>query len=139
MTRSEVRWRLTLAWWRHLALCLVPLLVLSLAFGRSEPLLPVLEMPIFIVGLGSLFISLRLFNAYKKALMALSAALDGEEEPAAWIVLADRQRLGFIGAGLPAWIAAVGVFFGLGAVPLVLLALASTLVMLLYRLPRQLR
>jgi hypothetical protein len=137
--RSEVRRRLGLAWWRHLALCLAPLLAISFGFGRSQPLLPVLGMPIFIAGLAALFVSLPLFNAYKRALMALAAALGSEAEPAAWIELANRQRLGFVGAGLPAWIGACGVFFGLDAVGLVLLALASATVMLLYRLPRQLQ
>lgn len=139
MKRSEVRQRLMLAWWRHLALCLVPLLVLSLAFGRNQPMLSFLGLPIFIGGLASLFVSLPLFNGYKRALMALANALDSEAEPAAWIELASRQRLGFVGAGLPAWIGAIGVFFGVEAVGLVLLALASATVMLLYRLPRQLQ
>ena len=59
-------------------------------------------------------------------------------------VKAKRQALGqtrrraFIAAGLPAWIAALAVLAGLEAVPLILLAVASLVLLYLYRIPRQL-
>ena len=43
-----------------------------------------------------------------------------------------------LGAGLPAWIAAVAVFVGLEAIPLMLLGLSSLVLLYLYRIPRQL-
>ena len=138
MTRNDVRRRLALAWWWQVLVTLAPLVLLNALFA-AERASSLLAMPLFIAGLASLFVSLPLFNAYKRALMALANALDSEAEPAAWIELASRQRLGFVGAGLPAWIGAIGVFFGVEAVGLVLLALASATVMLLYRLPRQLQ
>lgn len=138
MTRGEVRRRLAYAWWRQLGLSLAPLFVLNLLFGSAEAALPVLAMPLFIGGLASMFVSLPLFAAYKRALVATERALDTPAEPAAWIELAQRRRLAFLGAGLPAWIAALAIFVGLEAIPLMLLALASTVLLYLYRIPRQL-
>ena len=137
MTRSEVRRRLALAWWWQLAVVLAPLFVLNLLFGADQQV-GVLSMPLFIAGLASMFISLPLFAAYKRALLATEKALDSPEEPAAWLALADRRRLALLGAGLPAWIAAIAVFAGLEAIALMLLALSSVVLFYLYRIPRQL-
>ena len=137
MTRSEVRQQLAWAWWRQLAYTLAPVLLLNLLFG--EGLRPgVLAMPLFVVGLAAMFVSLPLFGAYKCALIATEKALDTDAEPAAWLELARCRRLAFLGAGLPAWIAAIAVFTGLEAIPLVLLALFSVVQLYLYRIPRQL-
>ncbi|MBT8768025.1 MFS transporter [Metapseudomonas boanensis] len=138
MSRPEVRRRLSAAWWCQLGLTLSPLFLVSLLFGDREPLLPVLQMPMFIAGLASMFLSLRLFSGYKRALVATEAALDGPEEPAAWEALANSRRRAFLAAGLPAWIAALGVFVGLNGVALFLLALSSVVLLYLYRIPRQL-
>lgn len=138
MTRQEVRRRLGLAWWRQVAFTLVPLFVMGYLFGDGEPLLPALQMPLFIVALVSLFLSLPLFSAYKRALVATQAALGRAEEPAAWQELARRRGKAFLAAGLPAWIAAVAVLVGLNAVALFLLAMSSLVLLYLYRIPRQL-
>ncbi|MDA7088145.1 MFS transporter [Pseudomonas sp. SA3-5] len=137
MTRSEVRRRLALAWWAQLAVALAPLFVLNLLFGADQQV-GVLSMPVFIAGLASMFVSLPLFHAYKHALIATEKALDSPAEPAAWLALAARRRLALLGAGLPAWIAAIAVFAGLEAIPLMLLALSSVVLFYLYRIPRQL-
>ncbi|HBX54736.1 MFS transporter [Pseudomonas sp. UBA2684] len=137
MTRSEVRRRLALVWWRQLALSLAPLFVLNLLFGADRQL-GMLAMPLFVAGMASMFVSLPLFSAYKRALVATEQALDTPEEPAAWLELANRRRLAFLGAGLPAWIAAIAVFAGLEAIPLFLLAISSIVLLYLYRIPRQL-
>lgn len=137
MTRSEVRRRLALAWWRQLALTLAPLFVLNLLFG-AERQASVLAMPLFIASLAAMFVSLPLFHAYKRALIATEQALDTPAEAAAWQQLAARRRLALLGAGLPAWIAAIAVFAGLEAIPLILLALSSVVLFYLYRIPRQL-
>ncbi|TBU95894.1 MFS transporter [Phytopseudomonas dryadis] len=137
MTRAAVKRRLALLWWRQLALTLAPLLAINLLFG--DGLQPgVLAMPSFIAGVASMFVSLPLFGGYKRALIATANALDTADEPAAWLHLAERRRAALLGAGLPAWIAAVAVFAGLEAVPLVLLAISSCVLLYLYRLPRQL-
>lgn len=137
MTRSNLRRRLALEWWWQLGLTLAPLFGLNLLFGADRHV-GVLSMPLFIAGLASMFVSLPLFHAYKHALIATEKALDSPAEPAAWSALAARRRLALFGAGLPAWIAALAVFAGLEAIPLILLALSSVVLFYLYRIPRQL-
>ncbi|WNF47499.1 MFS transporter [Pseudomonas sp. SG20056] len=137
MTRGEVRRRLALEWWRQLAVTLVPLFVLNLLFG-AEQKTGLLTMPLFIAGLASMFVSLPLFSAYKRALVATEKALDTVDEHDAWLELARVRRLAFLGAALPAWIAAIAVFAGLEAIALILLAISSIVLLYLYRIPRQL-
>lgn len=137
MKRSEVRRRLALEWWRQLAAALLPLFVLNLLFGAGQQ--PgLLTMPLFIAGLASMFVSLPLFSTYKCALVATEKALDTPAEHDAWLELARVRRLAFLGAALPAWIAAIALFAGLEAIPLILLAISSLVLMYLYRIPRQL-
>jgi len=138
VTRSQVRSRLTLAWWQYLAVALAPLLVFAWAFGGMQPLMPILAMPMFIAGVASMFLTLPRFGVYKHALIATGKALDSEAEPAAWIELARVRRLGMLFACLPAWVAALSVFVGLEAVPQILLAISSVVILYLYRIPRQL-
>ncbi|WP_437882455.1 MFS transporter [Pseudomonas sp. LRF_L74] len=138
MTRAEVRHRLSLEWWRYLGFAIAPLFLFCFLFGGGEAPLPVIEVPLFIAGMASMFITLPLFNAYKRSLIATGEALDTQEEASAWIELARRRRLGFLAAGLPAWIAAVAVFSGLNAAALVLLAFSSVAIFFLYRIPAQL-
>ncbi|WP_219097478.1 MFS transporter [Pseudomonas sp. UMAB-40] len=138
MTRGQVRRRLSFNWWQYLAMALVPLFVINGVFGQGEAILPVLAMPLFIAGVASMFVSLKFFGSYKHALIATQKALDTPEEPAAWITLAAKRRTALLVASLPAWIGALAVFVGLEAVPLVLLALSTTVLFYLYRIPRQL-
>lgn len=137
MTRGEVRRRLALEWWRQLAVTVMPLFVLNLLFG-AEQKTGLLTMPLFIAGLASMFVSLPLFSAYKRALVATEKALDTVDEHDAWLELARVRRLAFLGAALPAWIAAIAVFAGLEAIALILLAISSIVLLYLYRIPRQL-
>jgi len=137
VTRGEVRRRLALEWWRQLAVTLMPLFVLNLLFG-AEQKTGLLTMPLFIAGLASMFVSLPLFSAYKRALVATEKALDTVDEHDAWLELARVRRLAFLGAALPAWIAAIAVFAGLEAIALILLAISSIVLLYLYRIPRQL-
>ena len=137
MTRAQVHRRLALEWWRHLGVALVPLFVLNLLFGADQQT-GLLTMPLFIAGLASMFVSLPLFSGYKRALVATEKALDTPQEHDAWLELARVRRLGFIGASLPAWIAALALFAGLEAIPLILLAISSIVQLYLYRIPPQL-
>ncbi|EKT4524021.1 MFS transporter [Pseudomonas putida] len=138
MTRSQVKRRLALAWWQYLAVGLVPLPVMAWAFGGGDALVPVLAMPLFIAGAASMFLSLPRFGAYKHALIATSKALGSPEEPQAWIELAEVRRMAMLFACFPAWIAALSVLVGLEAVPQILLALSTAVLLYLYRIPRQL-
>jgi hypothetical protein len=138
LNRNNTRRRFALAWWWQLVLTLAPLFVVSGAFDSQNAIFPVLTMPLFVIGLLSMFVSLKPFGRYKHALIAAGAARDTPEETVAWIALADARRVAFLAAGLPAWIAALAVFFGLEAVPVLLLAFSSVLLLYLYRIPRQL-
>ncbi|WP_426117975.1 MFS transporter [Pseudomonas sp. DSP3-2-2] len=138
MIRNNLRRRLALAWWWQLVVTLAPLLAASALFGSSKTMSLVLAMPLFIAGLLSMFVSLKPFGAYKRALISTEAALDTPEEAAVWRQLAAVRGKAFLAAGLPAWIAAAAVFVGLEAVPLVLLAISSVVLLYLYRIPRQL-
>ncbi|KDN97222.1 hypothetical protein [Pseudomonas donghuensis] len=138
MTRAEVRRRLQLAWWQYLAVALAPLLVFAWAFADLQALIPILAMPMFIAGVASMFLSLPRFGAYKHALIATQKNLNSDDEPGAWIELARIRRLGMLFGCLPAWVAALSVFVGLEAVPQVLLAISSVVLLYLYRIPRQL-
>ncbi len=137
MTRNQVRRRLALAWWWQVLVTLAPLFVFNGLFAEQVAH-SVLAMPLFIAGLASMFVSLPLFHRYKHGLIATEKALDTPDEPAAWLALARIRRLAFIGAALPAGIAALAVFAGLPALPLMLLALSSLVLLYLYRIPRQL-
>ncbi|KIU51126.1 MULTISPECIES: hypothetical protein [Pseudomonas] len=138
MTRGQVKRRLAFAWWQFFAIALAPLLVFGWAFGGSVARVPLLVMPVFLAGLASMFFSLPRFSAYKRALIATEKALNSAEEPAAWIELARVRRVSMLFACLPAWVAALSVFVGLEGVPQILLAIASVVILYLYRVPRQL-
>nr|WP_262923568.1 MULTISPECIES: MFS transporter [Pseudomonas] len=129
---------MALAWWQYLAVGLLPLPVMAWAFGGGDALIPVLAMPLFIAGAASMFLSLPRFGAYKRALIDTSKALGSAEEPQAWIALAQARRLAMLFACFPAWVAAFSVLVGLEAVPQVLLAISSVVLLYLYRIPRQL-
>nr|WP_302056258.1 MFS transporter [Pseudomonas sp. SBB6] len=127
-----------LAWWQYLAVALAPLLVFAWAFADLQALIPILAMPMFIAGVASMFLSLPRFGAYKHALIATQKSLNSDDEPGAWIELARIRRLGMLFGCLPAWVAALSVFVGLEAVPQILLAISSVVLLYLYRIPRQL-
>ena len=137
MTRAQVRRRLALEWWRQLGVALAPLFILNLLFAADQQT-GLLTMPLFIAGLAAMFVSLPLFSAYKRALVATEKALDTADEHDAWLNLARVRRSGLLGASLPAWIAALAVFAGLEAIPLILLAISSIVQLYLYRIPPQL-
>ncbi|MBV4532710.1 MFS transporter [Pseudomonas sp. SWRI107] len=137
MTRGQVKRRLALAWWQYLAVGLVPLPVMAWAFGGAVQM-GVLAMPLFIAGAATMFLSLPRFGAYKRALIATDKALGSPDEPAAWITLAQVRRMAMLFACFPAWVAALSVLVGLEAVPQILLALSTMVLLYLYRIPRQL-
>ena len=137
MTRGQISRRLSFSWWQQLFLTLLPLLLVTLVFGTSEPLLPTLAMPLFIAGVASMFVTLRFFGPYKHGLIALQKALDTPQEPTAWAELTRVRRTALLVAGLPTWIAALAVFVGLEGVPLFLLTLSTLVLFYLYRVPRQ--
>lgn len=139
MRHPETRRRLVWRWWGWLLLCVAPLLILGGFFQLPLVKIQALSMPLFILGCLSLFVTLKGFRGYKRALFAMPATFHSDAESAAWQHLARAQRQGFIGAALPAWIGALALCIGLEALAAWLLALASVTIMVLYWLPRQLR
>ena len=137
MTRGQIRRRLSFSWWQQLVLTLLPLVLANVLFGKADPLWPELAMPFFIVGMLSMFVTLRTFGPYKHGLINLQKALDTPQEPACWAELAAVRRRALLAAGLPTWIATLAVFVGLEGVPLLLLALSTLVMFYLYRIPRQ--
>ena len=137
MTRGQRRRRLSFSWWQQLLLTLLPLVLVCWFFGKAEPLLPELGMPLFIAGVASMFVTLRMFGPYKHGLINLQKALDTPQEPAAWDELARVRHRALLAAGFPTWIAALAVFVGLEGVPLLLLALSTLVLFYLYRIHRQ--
>lgn len=137
MSRFAQRRRLAGQWWVLLAVSLAPLLISFELFsaGRQPGSF---TMPLFIIALLSLFVSLRGFTAYKHALIACEKALDTPEEASAWQQLGRVRAKSALIAALPAWLGAVAVFAGLEAIPLILLAGATLLMLYLYRIPRRL-
>ena len=81
MTRGQVRRRLSVNWWQYLALALLPLFVINGVFGQSEAILPVLAMPLFIVGMAWLSASPTFFGVCRPAVLATHIALDTPDEP----------------------------------------------------------
>ncbi|WXL26536.1 MFS transporter [Ectopseudomonas mendocina] len=137
MTRLQQRRRLAFEWWLLLLAIVLPVLVLNTLFGDNFQH-GKLTMPVFMLGLISMFVSLPMFHRYKHALIATGKSFDSEGEPAAWQALAQVRRKAILVGALPAWIAAAAVFAGLEAVPLILLTVASLVILYLYRTPRQL-
>jgi hypothetical protein len=138
VNRATARRRLAWAWWWQVVLTLAPLLVLNQLFADLRAAPTPLALPLFILGCSSLFVSLGQFKRYKHALIATEKALNSDTEEAAWQALGQTRKRAFIAAGLPAWIAALALLAGLEAIPLLLLALASLVLLYLYRIPRQL-
>lgn len=139
MSTDLKRWRADFArrWWALLVLGWLPLLALRLAPERAG-LPDSLAMPLFIVALLGMFVSLPFFHRYKRALIACQRALRTDAEAAGWQQLARAQRNGLLAALLPVWIAALGRVAELHVVPVALLLMASVVIAILYRLPRQL-
>lgn len=136
MTRGQRRRRLSFSWWQQLLLTLLPLVLVTWFFGKSEPLLPELAMPLFIAGVASMFVTLRTFGPYKHGLINL-------QKPS---ILRKNQQPGMswrVRVSVPCWrracprIATLAVFVGLEGVPLLLLVLSTLVLFYLYRIPRQ--
>lgn len=138
MTRSQVKARLARAWWQQLGLTLAPMFVMSWAFGQMDPVMPVLALPLFMAGIAGLFLSIPRLSLFRRALHATEDALGTPNEPAAWVGLARIRRFGFLLAGIPAWVAAVAVPFGLEPLPQCVLAVISGGLLCLYRIPAKL-
>ncbi|MBU0920748.1 hypothetical protein [Stutzerimonas kunmingensis] len=134
MTRAAARRQLARDGWLHTLLMVLPVLVL----GRASVVLADWGLPLFAAGLVSLFFSLRGFTRFKHALIATEQALNGPVEDDAWNDLRRVRRHGLLIASLPAWFGAAGALFGMEPVARLLLVFGSLVLLVLYRIPRQL-
>lgn len=139
MNRTATRRQLALEGWRYLLFMVVPVLISSqlpqLAGRFGEPL----ALPLFLVGLATLFLNLPRFTAYKHALIATEKDLGSDAEASAWTALRAVRLRALRTAALPAWLAAIGAPLGLEPVAQGLLVSGSLVLLLLYRIPRQLQ
>lgn len=135
MERSEYRRRMARQWLLQSVLAFSPVLLPGL-IGRAEP--GFLGFPLFCLALASLFVSLPLFQAYKRALLNAGKQLNTEHEGMAWTALERCRRRALYSASLPVWIGTLGLFIGMEWLPWSLLAIATAVLFHLYRLPRQL-
>jgi hypothetical protein len=71
-------------------------------------------------------------------LIATEQALDSPAEAEAWARLRRVRRRGLLIASLPAWFAAAGALLGMEPVARLLLVFGSLVLLVLYRIPRQL-
>ncbi|KJH79228.1 hypothetical protein [Pseudomonas stutzeri] len=136
MNRTATRRQLALEGWRYLLFMVVPVLISSqlpqLAGRFGEPL----ALPLFLVGLATLFLNLPRFTAYKHALIDTEKDLGSDAEASAWAALRAVRLRALRTAALPAWLAAIGAPLGLEPVAQGLLVSGSLVLLLLYRIPR---
>jgi hypothetical protein len=134
VNRKAARQQLVRDGWRYTVLMVLPAILL----GRLEPLDERFGMVFFALGLASLFLSLARFRAYKHGLIHVEKMLGSDGEADAWAALRRIRLRALMVASLPAWIAAVGSLFGLDEVPRTLLVAGSLVLLVLYKVPRQL-
>lgn len=139
MSCTATRDQLTRDGWVYLLLMVAPVLAVGQLPEWSGRFGEYLALPLFITGLGMLFLSLPRFTAYKHALIATEKDLRSDAEPAAWAVLRAIRLRALRTAALPAWLAAIGAPLGLEPVAQLLLVTGSLTLLMLYRVPRQLK
>ena len=139
MNRAAARRQLSRDGWLQLLLVVVPVLAANQLPELSGSDQAFLAFPLFVAGLGLLFFSLPRFSAYKHALIRTEQAFDSDDEAAAWSALRNVRLRALRIAGLPAWVAAVGAPLGVEPVAQLLLVCGSLMLLVLYRVPRQLQ
>lgn len=116
---------------------LVSVLPLALiAWLWVRPSYQTAAMVVYGLGLLGFFPTLYTFKQYKHALIAASRARNQNNEAQLWDFMARKRRWGLLVACIPAWISTCGFFFGLEAIPQLLLVAATWVLIGLYRLPR---
>ncbi len=93
--------------------------------------------PLFVLGLASMFLTLWRFSPYKRALVAVDQLSDPAEADAeaTWASLHHQQMLGLLNAKIPGWIGMLHFVCTGELTPVILLVLASQGLLLLYRPP----
>lgn len=136
MFDARPHWKALQRNWRmQTGVTLVLPIALVWFIGEQPGAWPEGAIPLFVLGLATLFLSLWRFRHYKAALIAAEGLGDQPPAEAAWATLHKQQLLGLMNAKFPAWMGMLHFVCTNEIVPLVLLVLASMGVMLLYRPP----
>jgi hypothetical protein len=125
--------------WRYLLLIVLPVLVSRQLPEIAGRFAEHLALPLFGIGLATLFLNLPRFTAYKHTLIATEKALGTDVESSAWAALRTIRLRALRTAALPAWLAAFGAPLGLASIAQLLLVCGSLVLLALYRVPRQLQ
>lgn len=133
MTDTAQHWKALQRNWRmQTAVTLMLPIALVWLLSDGDAAWPEASMALFVLGLSSIFLTLWRFRPYKQALVAVDAA--GVDE-AHWARLHHQQMLGLLNGKIPAWIGMLHFVCTAELTPLILLALASQGLLLLYRPP----
>ncbi|WP_150306006.1 hypothetical protein [Pseudomonas saliphila] len=137
MVDTHTHWKALQRNWRMqcAASLLLPIALVWLLGDDWQPVLDTAAVPIFMVGLASIFLTVWRFRQYRFALIEADNSSDSAATEQAWARLHHQQLLGLLNAKLPGWIGMLHYVAAGEIVPLVLLVLASQGAMLLYRPP----
>lgn len=134
MLDTQTHWKALQRNWRMqcAASLILPIALVWLLGDDWQPVLENAAVPIFVVGLASIFLTVWRFRQYKFALIEADSS-DATEQ--AWARLHHQQLLGLLNAKLPGWIGMLHYVATGELIPLILLVLASQGAMLIYRPP----
>lgn len=137
MLDTQTHWKALQRNWRMqcAASLLLPIALVWLLGGDRQPAMDAAAVPVFIIGLASIFLSVWRFRHYKFALIEADKGDGSPADEQAWARLHHQQVLGLLNAKIPGWIGMLHYVVAGEIVPLILLVLASQGVMLLYRPP----
>jgi len=139
VNRGAARRQLSRDGWVHLLLIVVPVFISRQLPELAGRFTEHLALPLFGIGLAALFLNLPRFTSYKHILIATEKALGTDVEPSAWTALRAIRLRALRTAALPAWLAAFGAPLGLESIAQLLLVCGSLVLVMLYRVPRQLQ
>ncbi|QJD60172.1 hypothetical protein HG264_15410 [Pseudomonas sp. gcc21] len=137
MIDTRTHWKALQRNWRMqcAASLILPIALVWLLGDDWQPVLDSAAVPIFVVGLASIFLTVWRFRQYKFALIEADGGDDSPAAEQAWARLHHQQLLGLLNAKLPGWIGMLHYVATGEIIPLILLVLASQGAMLIYRPP----
>jgi len=136
MFDATPHWRALLRNWRmQTGVTLGLPIALAWFLSQQQPAWEAGALPLFILGLATLFLSLWRFRFYKHALIKAEGLGEAPEAADAWVELHRQQMLGLLNAKLPAWMGMLHYVAVGEIIPLILLVLASMGLMFLYKPP----
>ncbi|MDY0249149.1 MAG: MFS transporter [Pseudomonas sp.] len=138
MSPLDARRTLRVLWWLQLAVALLPVWMFPSAIFDLGQHTELASLLFFIVALFLLFLNSKPFQRFKHAVIAVSASRATEHEQAAWQDLMHIRLQALWYACIPAWAATLAKILGLDMPVVALLAVATPVLFLLYRTPRQL-